>query len=158
MRCPSSRNQDLVIFRRFLNFGPIFVPFLGTTVKNAKHKKGAPGNSLKNRASIIKSLKCVFCKMYIFGVPIESEGPGMVRDGKSLQNSTQKTLSLKNQHTKYVQKMLKIVHNEQKCPKLHTEGKKTFMKCMKKPKNSTAIKNQHMRCGHLLPSLGMVSS
>ena len=34
-----------------------------------------------------------------------------LRDGKSLQNSTRKTLSLKNLHTKYVQKMPKIVQN-----------------------------------------------
>ena len=34
-----------------------------------------------------------------------------VRDGKSLQNSTRKTLSLKNLHTKYLQIMTKTVQN-----------------------------------------------
>ena len=47
----------------------------------------------------------------------------MDRDGKSLQNNTRKTLSPKNLHTKYVQKMLKILQNLQKCPKLHKKGK-----------------------------------
>ena len=41
-----------------------------------------------------------------------------LRDGKSLQNSTRKTSSLKNLHTKYVQKLLKIVQNLQKMPKI----------------------------------------
>ena len=74
----------LVIFWRFLNFGPFFGPFLGTLVENSKHKKVAPGNSLnfpkknKNPNIDIWVPKMPFSKMYIFGVPIESEGPGMV--------------------------------------------------------------------------------
>ena len=36
----------LVIFRRFLNFGPFFGPFLGTVVESSKQKRFAPGNSL----------------------------------------------------------------------------------------------------------------
>ena len=55
----------LVIFRRFLNFGPFFGPFLGTLVENAKSKRVAPGNSLnfpKILTLIFGSLKCVFPK------------------------------------------------------------------------------------------------
>ena len=33
-------------FSAFLNIGPFFGPFLGTVVKNAKHKKVAPGIDL----------------------------------------------------------------------------------------------------------------
>ena len=58
------------------------------------------------------------------------------RDGKSLQNSTRKTSSLKNLHTKYVQKMPKIVLNLQNCTKLHKKGQKTFIKRLK---NKTKI-------------------
>ena len=47
------------------------------------------------------------------------------RDGKSLQNSTRKTLSLKNYHTKYMQKMLKIAQKRLK----------TFTKTHEKNKN-----------------------
>ena len=36
----------LVIFLRFLNFGPFFGLFLGTLGEKSKHKKVAPGNSL----------------------------------------------------------------------------------------------------------------
>ena len=46
-----------------------------------------------------------------------------VRDGKSLQNSTGKTSSPENEHTKYVEKMLKIMQKKQKCQKLHKKGK-----------------------------------
>ena len=49
----------LVIFRRFLNFGPFFGPFLGTLVENSKHKKVAPGNSL-NFPKKIKILTLIF--------------------------------------------------------------------------------------------------
>ena len=66
--CPPSGNYNLVIFRHFLNFGSFFGPFLGTVVKNAKHRKVAPGNSLKTLASIFKSLNCAFPK-YKFSVP-----------------------------------------------------------------------------------------
>ena len=68
-------------FSAFLNFGPFFGPFLGTVVENAKHKRVAPGNSLNfpNFPSIdIWVPKMRFSKLYIFGAPIESEGPGMV--------------------------------------------------------------------------------
>ena len=64
----------LVIFRRFLNFGPFFGPFLGTLVENAKLKRVAPGNSRID----IQVPKMLFSKIYIFGAPIESERPGMV--------------------------------------------------------------------------------
>ena len=58
-----SRNYDLVIFRRFFNFGPFFGPFSGTAVKNVKHEKVAPEYSLiKILASILRSLKYVFLK------------------------------------------------------------------------------------------------
>ena len=40
-------------------------PFLGTVVEKAKHKN-------------IGVQKMRFSKIYIFGAPIESEGPGMV--------------------------------------------------------------------------------
>ena len=55
----------LVIFWRFFNFGP----FLGTIVENSKHK---------NPNIDIWVPKMRFSKMYIFGAPIESEGPGIV--------------------------------------------------------------------------------
>ena len=45
----------------------------------------------------------------------------MCRDGKSLQNSTGKTLSLKNLHTKYVQKVLNIMQKFAKMPKKYTK-------------------------------------
>ena len=71
----------LVIFRRFLNLGPFFGPFLGTVVENSKHKRVAPGNSLnfqqKNPNINIWVSKMRFPKIYIFGAPIESTGPGM---------------------------------------------------------------------------------
>ena len=55
----------------------------------------------------------------------------LLRDGKSLQNSTHKTSSLKNLHTKYVQKMLKTVKKCAKIPKNITRKAKTFRNCMK---------------------------
>ena len=55
----------LVIFRRFLNFGPFFGPFLGTLVENSKNKKVAPGNPNID----IWVPKMRFSKMYIFGGP-----------------------------------------------------------------------------------------
>merc|ERR1712127_564863 len=61
----------LVIFRRFLNFGPFFGPFLGTLVENSKHKKVAPGNSLnfpKIVTLIFGSQNHVFLK-YTFSWP-----------------------------------------------------------------------------------------
>ena len=48
------------------------------------------------------------------------------RDGKSLQNSTDITLSLNNFHTKYVQKMLKIVQKQAKIPKISKKKSETF--------------------------------
>ena len=73
----------LVIFWRFLNFGPFFGPFLGTVVENSKHKRVAPGNFLnfptkKNPHINIWVPKMRFYKMYSFGAQIELEGPGMV--------------------------------------------------------------------------------
>ena len=62
MRCPRTGKMVLVIFRRFVNFGPFFEPLLGTVVENAKHKRVAPGNSLKILALIFGSLKCTFPK------------------------------------------------------------------------------------------------
>ena len=68
----------LVIFWH-LDFRPFFGPFLGNVVKNAKHNRVAPGNSLnfptKNSNIDIWVPKMFFSKMYIFGAPIES---GMV--------------------------------------------------------------------------------
>ena len=55
---------------------------------------------------------------------------GLARDGKGLQNSTGKTLSLKTQHTKYVQKRLKIM---QKCQNVHTKMQKPYKKRVQKP-------------------------
>ena len=56
----------LVIFQRFLNFGPFFGPFLGTVVENSKHKRVVPGNSVKKKLKILTlifgSQKCVFPK------------------------------------------------------------------------------------------------
>ena len=43
MIIPKNGHFVLVIFWRFLNFGLFFVPFLGTKVKKANHKKVAPG-------------------------------------------------------------------------------------------------------------------
>ena len=81
MRCAK---MVWVIFRRFLSFGPFFWTILGTAVKNAKHKKVVPGNSLnfqikiKNPSIHIWVPNMCFVKMYIFGASIELEGPGMV--------------------------------------------------------------------------------
>ena len=52
-------------------------------MRNAKHKKAAPGNSFnfklnKNPSNNNWVAKMRFSKMYIFGPQIESEGPGMV--------------------------------------------------------------------------------
>ena len=59
-----------------------FGPFLGPLLENAKNKRVAPGNSLniphQNPNIDIWVPKMRFSKMYIFGDPIESEGPGMV--------------------------------------------------------------------------------
>ena len=69
----SSGKMILVIFRRFLNFGPFFGPFLGTLVKNAKHKKFAPCIYLHfckqstNPNINIWVLKCVFPKCTFSG-------------------------------------------------------------------------------------------
>ena len=66
------------------SFFSIFGPFLSTVVKNAKHKKVVPGidlnlcKRLKNSFVDICVPKMCFSKMYIFGAPIESIGPGMV--------------------------------------------------------------------------------
>ena len=72
----------LVIFWHFLNFGPFFGLFLGILVENAK-KRVAHGNSLNYQQTKNPNIDigvptmCLF-KMYIFGAPIGSEGPGMV--------------------------------------------------------------------------------
>ena len=70
-------------------------------------------------------------------------GLGLHRDGKSLQNSTGKTLSLKNNHTKYVQKMIKnhaIICKNAK--KRHTKNQNLFLeKPVEKPKISIPVKN-----------------
>ena len=63
------------------------------------------------------------------------------RDGKSLQNSTGKTLILKNLRTKYVRKMLKNVQKFAKIPKNCTKKAKPFEKSVKKTKISTDVKN-----------------
>ena len=54
-----------------LGFLLFFGPFLGTLVEKSKHKKVAPNID-------IWVPKLRLSKMYIFGAPIESEGPGMV--------------------------------------------------------------------------------
>ena len=71
----------LVIFRRFLNFGSFFCPFVGTVVENAKHNRVAPGNSLncpkkikKNHSINICVPKMRFSKMYIFGPKLNQLG------------------------------------------------------------------------------------
>ena len=46
MLCPRSGEMVLLIFPRFLSFGPFFEPFLGTVLEITKHKRVAPGNSL----------------------------------------------------------------------------------------------------------------
>ena len=73
-----SKNYDLAIFRRFLNFWLFFGLFLGTVVKNAKHKKIAPCKSLnfqqKSIALIFRSLKCVFPKCTFSGPKLNRLG------------------------------------------------------------------------------------
>ena len=55
------------------------------------------------------------------------------RDGKSLQNSTGKTSSLKNLGTKYVQKMLKNLQINCKTTKNFTQkNQKSFKNCVEK--------------------------
>ena len=61
------------------------------------------------------------------------------RDGKTLQNSTRKTLSLKNEHTKYVEKMPKIIQTFCKKSKNAQQRPKPLKKTWKK--NSRAVKN-----------------
>ena len=73
--CSPSGNYDLVIFRRFLNFGPFFWAVLGTVVENAKQKKSLLELVKKNPSVNILVPKMHFPKMYIFGAQIESEGP-----------------------------------------------------------------------------------
>ena len=62
-----------------------------------------------------------------------------VRDGKSLQNSTGKTSSPENEHTKYVEKMLKIV--QKKMPKIAQKRQTPFKNPVNKTKIITALKN-----------------
>ena len=61
-----------------VHFGktPFFGPFLGTVVENESHKRIAPGKNPNIDVQVPKM--CFFSKMYIFGDPIELEGPGMV--------------------------------------------------------------------------------
>ena len=72
-----SRNYKLVIFWCLFNFGPFFGLFLGTIVKNAwsfsnlLEKNKSP--SIDIQVPLLR-----FPKMYIFGAPIDSTGPGMV--------------------------------------------------------------------------------
>ena len=42
----------MVLFRCFLNFGPLFGPFLGTIVENTKHEKVVSGNYLNCQIKI----------------------------------------------------------------------------------------------------------
>jgi len=80
MLCPRCVKVILVIFRRFLNFGPFFGPFLGTLVENSKHKKVAPGNSLnfpkkiKIVTLIFGSQNCVFLKCTFSGPQLSWRG------------------------------------------------------------------------------------
>ena len=55
---------------------------------------------------------------------------------KEKKKSTDKTLSVTNQHTKYVQKMLKIVQKFAK----KTKMAKNIKKLLEKPKISTPVK------------------
>ena len=47
-------------------------------MENSKHKRVAPGNSLNFPNIDIWVPKMRFLEIYIFGAPIELEGPGMV--------------------------------------------------------------------------------
>ena len=71
---PPSGNYGLVIFRRFVNFGPFCGPFLLSVVKNAKHEKVFDinfCNQSKNHSIHTWVPKMRFPKMYIFGAQIE---------------------------------------------------------------------------------------
>ena len=63
---------------------PVFGPFLGTIVKNTKHKQVAPGidlifcNQSTNPSIHIWVPEMRFDKMYIFGALIELACPCMV--------------------------------------------------------------------------------
>ena len=63
MLCPPSGKMVFVIFRRFLNFGPFFGPFLGTLVENSKHK-----------TLIFRSQKCLFQKCTFSGPQLSRRG------------------------------------------------------------------------------------
>ena len=80
---------------------------------------------------------------YNFGLnpPCDTVGPfdWLLRDGKSLQNSTDSTSSLKNQHTKYMQKTLKKIQKQAKMTKIALKGQKK-LNCVQKPKITTAVK------------------
>ena len=53
---------------------------------------------------------------------------------KAKKNSIDKTLSMKNQHTKYVQKMLKIVQKLAKMTKIAQKRQKPLKYCLKNQK------------------------
>ena len=54
---------------------------------------------------------------------------------QKLTNSTGKTSSLKNKHTKYVQKKVKIAQKWAKMPNIAQKQAKTFNKHREKPQN-----------------------
>ena len=89
----------------------MFDLFFKNEIVNAKRRE----KKSHGIGEIKKNLKIMQCKF-------QNRQKKVVRgrDGKSLHHSTRKTLSLKIQHTKYEQKMLKIVR---KCQKLHKKCK-----------------------------------
>merc|ERR1712127_885597 len=77
---PRCVKMILVIFRRFLNFGPFFWAVLGTQVENSKHKKVAPGNSL-NFPKKIKTLTLIFVSQNCVFLKCTFSGPQLSRRG-----------------------------------------------------------------------------
>ena len=74
----------------------------------------------KGRRRRTLSILCIYYELNAFPEFISLHAS---RDGKNLENSTCKAWSLKNQHTKYVPKMLKILQKGAKIQKLHKKGK-----------------------------------
>ena len=80
MTGPKSMNYDLVIFRHFLNFKLFFGPFLGTVVKNAKHKKVVPGINLTNPSVNVWVPQMRFPIMYLLNSSTAHAQCGLIKN------------------------------------------------------------------------------
>ena len=67
----AKEENDFHIFLAYFELWTVLGPFLSTAVKNAKHKKGAPGKNLRINILVPKMR---FSKMYIFGSQLSPRG------------------------------------------------------------------------------------